>query len=229
MDDAGFLAGLSRAHLIPPPGGMNLQVAKEHYFSNYDSKQRFCSYWTQIEYVLKLQAQPVLEIGVGTRMVSNYLAQQGVPMVTLDLDPALEPTVVGSITQLPFKTGSFDLVMACEVLEHLPFEQFIPTLTELARVSRQYAIISVPNVGRVWQYQLHLPGVGMVRKTLDLSWWRRRQKPVGVGQHYWELEVAGYPQKRIEACFGPAGWKLMEQQRVWEMPGHHFFILKKAA
>ena len=207
---------------------MNLQVKKEHYFRNYDSKERFCSYWTQIEYVLKLNTPPVLEVGVGNRLVADYLVKQGVQMASLDLDRALSPTVVGSITQLPFKTGSFGTVMACEVLEHLPFESFIPALAEMARVSRQYAIISVPNVGRVWQYQLHVPGFGVVRKSLDVSWWRRRKQPLGTGQHYWELELEGYPRSRIEAGIQTAGWTLTEQKRVWEMPAHHFFVLKKS-
>lgn len=206
---------------------MNLQVKKEHYFNNYDSKQRFCSYWTQIEYVLRLNSPPLLEIGVGNRMVADYLAKNGVKALTLDLDIALSPSVVGSITQLPFKSGSFGTVMACEVLEHLPFSLFTDTLSELSRVSRRYAIVSVPNTGRVWQYQLHLPGIGIVQKTLDMSWWRRRDKPLGVAEHYWELEVKGFPRQRIEREIRKAGWSILEQKRVWEMPSHHFFVLEK--
>lgn len=47
-----------------------------------------------------------------------------------------------SAYELPFETGSADLVVACEVLEHL--EEPSAALTEIARVTRGYAIISVP-------------------------------------------------------------------------------------
>ncbi len=206
---------------------MKPQVQKEHYFRSYDSKARFCSYWTQIEYVLRLQQPPVLEIGVGNRTVSDYLHKYNVPTVTLDLDPALRPDVAASITHLPFQDQSFGTVMACEVMEHLPFDQFPVCLRELARVSRRFAIISLPHVGKAWLYQLHLPGLGIVRRLFELSWWRRPKTPLGVGEHFWELEVQGYPRTRIEGAISASGWKIMERQRLWEFPAHQFFVLEK--
>lgn len=47
-----------------------------------------------------------------------------------------------SIYELPFGANNFDLVIACEVLEHLESPE--TAIAELARVSGRYAIISVP-------------------------------------------------------------------------------------
>jgi hypothetical protein len=52
--------------------------------------------------------------------------------------------VQGSSSQLPFSDRSFDLVLCCEVLEHLDHQLFVATIAELMRVTRQYVLISVP-------------------------------------------------------------------------------------
>lgn len=49
----------------------------------------------------------------------------------------------GSAYDLPFKDNSFDLVVCTEVLEHLDIPK--QALKEALRVTKQYAIFSVPN------------------------------------------------------------------------------------
>ena len=48
----------------------------------------------------------------------------------------------GDITTLPFPDATFDLVLAIEVLEHVPFPEL--ALAELARVARRDLVVSVP-------------------------------------------------------------------------------------
>jgi hypothetical protein len=206
---------------------MKPQVPPSQYFQSYDSAGRFQSYWTQIEYVLRLHCEPVLEIGIGNKTVTDYLRRRGVRVVTLDLDSQLGPDVTGSITGLPFPDKSFGTVMACQVLEHLPFEQFAGCLRELARVSRRFAVISLPHIGRAWQYQLHLPGLGPVRKLVELNWWRRPRQPTLRGEHCWELEVAGYRCQQIENAIRQTGWVILERRRLWEFLYHQFYLLEK--
>jgi hypothetical protein len=206
---------------------MKPQVQPEQYFQSYDSAGRFQSYWAQIEYVLKFHCEPVLEIGIGNETVTNYLRNRHVEIVTLDLDSRLGPDIAGSITALPFRDNSFGTAMACQVLEHLPFECFADCLRELARVSRRYAVISLPHAGKAWQYQFHVPGHGTVRKLLELNWWRRPQLPTTRGEHFWEIEIAGYSRHRIEAMISKSGWVIVERRRLWEFLYHQFYILEK--
>jgi hypothetical protein len=48
-----------------------------------------------------------------------------------------------SLEDLPFPGRSFDLVLCCEVLEHLPDEMFRRGLHELGRIARNHILISV--------------------------------------------------------------------------------------
>ncbi|MGH7246123.1 MAG: methyltransferase domain-containing protein [Candidatus Levyibacteriota bacterium] len=49
----------------------------------------------------------------------------------------------GSIYKLPYKTNAFDTVLCTEVLEHLDDPQM--AIKELVRVTKKYALLSVPN------------------------------------------------------------------------------------
>jgi SAM-dependent methyltransferase len=48
------------------------------------------------------------------------------------------------IGALPFDDGEFDIVTCLEVVEHLPLETYRAALAELARVSKRWAVVSVP-------------------------------------------------------------------------------------
>jgi len=90
-----------------------------------------------------LTPRRILEIGVGEGHVMSRVRERfpGVPLVGLDLpDEALRdewrdqglPCMFGDATRLPFPDRSFDLVLAIEVLEHVPGPD--AALAELARV-----------------------------------------------------------------------------------------------
>jgi ubiquinone/menaquinone biosynthesis C-methylase UbiE len=53
--------------------------------------------------------------------------------------------VTGSVVDLPFADRSFDVVGCFEVLEHLPGDLPRRALSELARVTRQSVVLSVPH------------------------------------------------------------------------------------
>ena len=100
-----------------------------------------------------LAPRRILEIGVGEGHVMTRVRERfpGVPLVGLDLpDEALRdewkqqglPCMFGDATTLPFPDDSFDLVLAIEVLEHVPGPE--AALAELARVCSGTFVASVP-------------------------------------------------------------------------------------
>ena len=81
---------------------IDIQVEPRHYFSrSYDVKERFISYWHQINEVIVTNPSEVLEIGVGNGLVSTYLRERGYKLTTLDVDARLKPDVAGNILSIP--------------------------------------------------------------------------------------------------------------------------------
>ena len=97
-------------------------------------------------------ATSTLEVGAGEGVVTQRLYQRFGTAVGLDLpDAGLRaqwrgrpgPAYVhGDASRLPFADDAFDLVVAVEVLEHVPDPR--AALSELARVSRAQLVLSVP-------------------------------------------------------------------------------------
>jgi ubiquinone/menaquinone biosynthesis C-methylase UbiE len=95
--------------------------------------------------------QRILEVGAGEGEVTARIRARypDSTIVALDLpDPGLVESwgqwqgVFGSADRLPFPPGTFDLVLAIEVLEHVPHPR--SAVAEIARVCRGQVIASVP-------------------------------------------------------------------------------------
>lgn len=203
----------------------SLQVSKEHYFHGYDHRARWLSYRYQWDAVLKLGIKKALEIGPGNGTVTDYLRKQGILVTTLDIDPALKPDIVASLLEIPLPDNSFDLVMACEALEHLPFEQFTSALRELGRVSKKYILISLPDHRRTLLYCVlkipFLPEVAFRIRTPSFA------KHIFDGQHYWEIGKIGFPPKRIRRAIREAGLAVIQEFVKHDAPMNHYFLMGK--
>lgn len=95
----------------------------------------------------------VLEVGCGEGHLTNHLLQRRKLSTIAGLDIGMDvvrqahentdaAVCQANAMHLPYEDNSFDLVVCCEVLEHVddPFG----VLRELARVSRRFALLSVP-------------------------------------------------------------------------------------
>ena len=208
----------------------DVQVSKEHYLGKYDDIRRFISYFYQIDLVRKLHPETVLEIGIGNKTVANYLKQNGITIDTCDFDQNLNPDYTADIRDLPFADASYDVVMACEILEHLPFEDVEKALRELQRVSKKYVLVSIPYASGGFELLLKFPLLNKIikRPFLDL-FFRVPYFFMGIefaGQHYWEMGRKNYPRRKIQSTFGKYFTILKEVRPVLDHY-HHFFLLEK--
>ena len=107
-----------------------------------------------------LAPRVVVEVGAGEGRITERLRERfpSATVVGLDLpDADLQrewrgvevPMFAGDATRLPFTDASVDLVVALEVLEHVP--QPRRALDELARVCRGAAVLSVPREP-IWRF-----------------------------------------------------------------------------
>lgn len=206
---------------------MRAQVDPDHYFNKcYDSKERFMSYWHQINEIIRLNPNRTLEIGIGNGFISKYLNERGINIITLDIDRKLNPDVIGSVLQIPFGNDSFDAVACYEVLEHLPYSNFSAALAEIFRVSKSHVILSLPDINRAYRFDMQIPKTCEIRKLIPLP---RLRRPIHNfdGEHYWEIGKSGYPLSRIIDDIQKAGFELEETYRVFEIPYHRFFKCKR--
>lgn len=203
------------------------QVEKEHYsFRRYMKKERWIAVWYQLDAIQKLNPREVLEIGPGPGFLKNAAATFGIRIETLDLDPELKPDYLASVTDMPFSDGSFEVVCAFQMLEHLPYEISLRAFAEMARVSREHVIISLPDARIRWRYEIYLPKLGP--RTFFVP---RPQLTAPVhefdGEHYWEISKKGYPLSRIQNDYSQS-MRLRDTWFVNEYPYYRFFVFSKS-
>jgi hypothetical protein len=91
----------------------------------------------------------LLEIGARNGYMTRSLARGRSELVALDLQcPRLDlpgvTCVAGDARALAFEADRFDVVLAAEVLEHIPPADLAGACGELARVARRHVVIGVP-------------------------------------------------------------------------------------
>ena len=100
--------------------------------------------------------ESLLEVGNSDGRMSEALQGRVQTYVALDLPRQrgnVRNQVFGTIACLPFPDKAFDIVVCCEVLEHLPEAVYRAGLKELTRVAARHVLVTVPYRQRV-EYEL---------------------------------------------------------------------------
>lgn len=203
---------------------MKKQVNKKHYdFETYVTKARFMSFWYQINYIYKIKPKKILEIGAGNQIVKK-IVEENFNYKVLDIDSELKPDIIGSVLDMPIKDNSFDLILCCQVLEHLPFEKFEESLKEISRVAKDKILISLPYANIYSYLQIKLPLLKKIYFSFTLP--RLYEKHIFVKEHYWEIGKRGYPMKRITKVMKKY-FNILEINNPHENKYHVFFLLEK--
>lgn len=148
----------------------------------------------------RVDAQRVLEIGCGEGHMLRYMQQtspdilHGFDVEVAILQQAMQQVETTALCvmdahHMAYGNAQFDLVVACEVLEHIHNPPQV--LAEAVRVSRRYAIFSVPREpiwrmlnmarGKYWGELGNTPG--------HIQHWSTRQFVDLVEQHFTVLDV----------------------------------------
>jgi ubiquinone/menaquinone biosynthesis C-methylase UbiE len=204
---------------------MKNQSPENPYTRNYDSKERFASYWHQIDEIIRLKPSSIVEVGIGTKFVSSYIGRLGYQVTTVDVIKQLSPNIVASVLKLPFDDGCFDVCLCCEVLEHLPFDNFQSAITELYRVCNSNLVLSLPDSSGYFSVALNFP---VLSQNLFISLPSIiKRKAIFDGSHYWEIGKKDYPLKKIQLAISQCGFIIKKTYRVFEKPYHRIFVLRK--
>jgi len=109
--------------------------------------------------------ETVVDVGCGSGVILNRI--KGKKTIGLDgslaaLQHVRGPRLRGDVTYLPFRDDAFDLVLSCEVLEHLADDFLVRAVRELFRASRKYVLITVPYLENLSLHTLRCPECGYV-------------------------------------------------------------------
>ena len=115
-----------------------------------------------------LKVENVLEIGKGSGFVSSILNNY-CNLTTLDFNKDHNPDLIVDITNLKqldtLKDNFYDLILICEVLEHIPYEKVDGILQILKKKTKGYVIISIPNQGAYFNLTLFYHGLSRLGIT----------------------------------------------------------------
>lgn len=204
------------------------QVNSDHYFNlNYISQGRWSNYFWQIKNVLSVSKidDNILEIGKGNGIVSDVLEKMNLKIKTLDIDSSLKPDIVSSILETPCNNNEFDTVLVAEVLEHIPFNLLNSALKEIFRISKKYAVISIPHIGVVIKINIKIPLIKEISIFFKIPYfWRKHSFD---GQHYWEVGKRDFSLNKIRKEIYLSGWKISKEFIDKNDPSHWHCLLEK--
>ncbi len=168
-------------------------LAKTAYLSDeYFAYSQLWSFSEQIYQINLLKPVNMLEIGVGNGFVSRFLENMGVNVTTLDINPALDPDIVAPVDGIAdyVTPNEFDLIVCCEVLEHLPFEEFEGIIEQFSRLSPRL-FLTIPTNFKYIGFGGFLKFPGLTRWLgLWLEWPLKHAELADM--HFWEI---GYDRK----------------------------------
>lgn len=176
-----------------------------------ETERHWRMYWRQQKIMQGklLQSQKVLEIGVGSGFTANYLRSKGVEVTTFDIDAEKKPDMVGNLVSYEFHE-SYDHILAFEVFEHIPFEEFSRILKKFTSVCKGYLFFSVPRSEKtVIQGEIKMP---FAELTYNL---RRPRKQILSKHHFWEINHPATPWKVVEQVIQEAGFQLVETEQFY--------------
>ena len=129
-------------------------AARGDYHRHLDQRWAYYPLYVEKQRVVRrfLDALPcsarILDVGCGEGLLVEEYRARGAQISGLDLHYESAGVRRGDITALPFESGSFDVVLALDVIEHLNFVDQPRALVEIERVlaPRGQFLVTVPNL-----------------------------------------------------------------------------------
>jgi hypothetical protein len=196
---------------------------RAYWTKGYLSYRQLWSTIEQLRHVAAFEPTRVLEIGVGNGFVAQILRSMDIEVTTFDINAQLRPDIVGDVTQVGdhVAPGEYDLVSCCEVLEHLPFDHFEPTIATFAALSPRL-FLTIPSAAR------HVGMAGLIRLPLIGDRWfgawlglGRRRKLARA--HFWEVGSENETSARAVTAALRRHYRRVESGQFRLNPYHLYF------
>lgn len=181
---------------------------------NLESEIHWRYYWHQQKLISQYlnKEDKILEIGVGTKFTSNYLKSKGYDIKTIDIDPDKNPDIIANIVNHKFEE-SFDHVLAFEIFEHIPFEDFQKAINNISKICVKNFFVSLPRNEKHW-----------LRLSLDLKIFQinnfqitTKRNKIKSKYHHWEVDFKSYTKKKIISIFNEHSFSLKKYEKFYSL------------
>ena len=150
-----------------------------------EREDHFNWYYHQASLVYKYcdRSDHILEIGVGSSLLSDLLRRRKWEIATLDIDADKHPDICTSAVEFDYASITIDVVLAFEVFEHIPFVTFEQVVNRLGESKVKRIFFSLPwNEYRLVDFSLSMPIIHDVKFRIPLS-----KNKITTHAHFWEL------------------------------------------
>lgn len=208
----------------------NMNTSETYSPSSYETPQRLASFYYQIDCVRSEleKADVAINIGKGSGYIKWYILGRTFlkgKLYDVDIDHKIRPDVLSSVTSLGLSDSVADVVFCCQVLEHLPYNEFSTSLSELYRIAKPSGkvVLSLPNGDFHIAVSLKLPKL-RVKRLIKIPFLTVRHSPLDK-KHFWEVNRKGFSLKKVKKVI--ENFFIIEKVfRPLENPYHQFFVLK---
>jgi cyclopropane fatty-acyl-phospholipid synthase-like methyltransferase len=191
------------------------------WINKLETENHWRLYWQQqklMENIVK-SGQDVLEVGVGSGFTANYMRSKGVHVTTLDIDKDKKPDIVGNIVTMDWSNLKFDHILAFEVFEHIPFEEFTKILEKLSQICNHCIFISLPKYVNVrLDIEYKLPKIGSGRYNIVT-----KKSSITEAHHFWEIGYGEITKKYLKKIFTEKNFKVVNEI---DIVSHIFYKLE---
>ena len=147
------------------------------------------------------EVSSLADIGCGNGVFGKLVSERRNKITIMSVDRserALEyvktQKKTGDVLDIPLDNNSFDCVSCLQVLEHIPDNTYAKAISELARVSKKYVLISVPYNEKVENNFTQCPKC----KTIFNS----------------DLHLRSYTDKDIQGLFSAHGFECVQSENL---------------
>lgn len=175
--------------------GYRLSYGSTNWIHKIESREHWCFYWRQASLVENFasNSSQLVEIGVGSAFLQNYLKARGRNVISVDIDENKNPDFVSDASQFNFGSLKPDCILAFEVFEHIPYPLFQRVVTNIARAEPSVIIFSLPrSVRYLVQFRLKLPKIPPLEANITIP-----KRKILTPNHFWELSMFGGTAKGV--------------------------------
>ncbi len=193
--------------------------------------------WYRYFYITKtlteLKPRSVLEIGAGEGTIKRIFEPFAPKYATMDVNPKLKPDFLNDVrNRLKEIEGKFDVIIAADILEHIPFKDLGGALRNLYAYLKPHGhgLITIPHRASyfLWMTPHYTPNVVRIPTGL-LSWgafYRRfiKRKIWIDPDHQWEIGDGHHSIADVERLMKGVGFVIEKRQALLYVD---FWVLKK--